>query len=382
MTGISGRLRGGQRSTRILIAISAVAALLAACSSTSREAGGSEAGGSEAGGIEAGGISPSAAIPSKTRFRVRGTGSAKCEAYFQANSWQHNICATWTNNAPTFVTPGSAPSITEKNLTFTKSTYDGIAIAHGITINGQGERVVNAAESSFGDSIWGAAVGSYSYFANMQWVLKSDDQSQRVSGQMQNNGNLHDPGEDSSCTGDLYLVCLADQPQRGITDGGKDLLTVGYRLLNAPVQVTIQNQTKATLKSKEGLQANSIFKSVNGTSESGQLSVIPDKNEAYFAGYRQLDRSSSIAFAYDWIDPDNGDITHHLTCDLQVQTEATELSKILTWPVKTEGSKCLDVPTSSTGSSSGLNPGHGTIDITGAVSWTSAIKFTITVRSD
>ncbi|MFI0431918.1 MAG: hypothetical protein ACH36H_02105 [Candidatus Nanopelagicales bacterium] len=286
-----------------------------------------------------------------------------CATAVRIHDNKHNICATWTNDAPNFLAP---KQLFTGPLNFSFDSIDA---------NGDTAHHINKYPAPwFGASTWAATSAATGYGASMNWVVSSNEPGDTISGvATQDKDNDHT----QPCNGvEQYVACLVTRAEMSAIDGNR-VFNVTYDLVNAPLTVEVINNTGKPMTLTAAPALSNIKASGKGTA--GTASIAPSAQgtpakSAIFGSYRHTGgQAASLKAVYSFPDATNGDVTHMVTVAIEMVPNKSADPR--SWTVDTSRSSCTDNPIG------GSSPATAqcTVGWSGNLSWFASAAATVNV---
>lgn len=307
-----------------------------------------------------------------------------CTAAAEKYNNKHNVCASWdgTQAAP-FVSVGQVGTSTQ---VFSVTEFNA---------GGTSDHHVTQQPGSFGATTWGATSADDNYSGEMNWTFSVSEPSDTVTGWA---NQTKDTDGNQGCGNGTYIACTATG-QVGQIGGSSNptnpVNRVSYQLANAPMAITVINNTGQTMTQRGAPQINYLQASSTGTSgnsaciapasaapspapaptpcpsPSGAAPIAP--GTATYAFYRQVGGSGSapageVTMTYLFTDANNPQVTHNVTIDVQAVPGQTASGN---------PSICTDAPIG------GSSPNQATCDTvwSGTSSWLDMLTLQVTVNA-
>ena len=261
-----------------------------------------------------------------------GLGPVDCAAAVRVHDNKHNICATWTNDAPNFYAP--------------KSLFTGPVnfSADSIDANGDTAHHINKyPDPWFGASTWAATSAATGYGASMNWVFSSNEPGDTITGAATQDGS--DKKNYSCSSVQQYVGCFVTRSD--LTNVNGDVVhNVTYDLVNAPLTAEILNRTGQTMTLVGTPSLSNAAASAKGTSGTAAIAPSPEggaaKSAVFGACRRTGGQAASLKAVYSFPDKALDGVTHRVTVDIEmIPTPATDFRN---WTVDTSRSSCTDNP--------------------------------------
>lgn len=354
-----GRQSAARRAAAASFAGASVVLLLAACGNDPQSATPATTTASEPASQSAGADGASTGPLTVDKPAPDLDGTANCPAAVRVHNNKHNICATWTNDAPAFTGPGV---LSNAPTNFKVAGFDA---------NGTSTHHVSQMPAAFGPSTWGATSAATGYGASMAWSFTSAQPQDTISGSATQDS---DDGHTADCGASVgqFLLCTKTSSAMSQIDGDR-VHIVGYSIVNAPLTVQVVNNTGEAMTSTGKPALDRVQSSPAG---SANTTTVNAKQSAYFGLYRAANQSATFRAEFSFADGGNPKITHKVAVTAQAKLVNPDEPDVASRRMDTSGSSCVDNPSSGSAA-------KATCEIvwTGNTSWFGSAAMTVYVSN-